>query len=74
MRDNTSLLGVRDLRPAELADRLERLPVRVAQGVLNRLPVASVAAIVTELEPRDSAMLLEQFTNDQLIRNHAVGS
>jgi len=67
MRDNTSLLGVRDLRPADLADRLERLPVRVAQGVLNRLPLASVAAIVTELEPRDAAILLEHFTNDQLV-------
>ena len=67
MKDNTTnISGLHELRPADWADRLERLPVASAQELLKGLPASKVAAILSELPPETAVHLLEQFPVDQI--------
>jgi len=67
MKDNTTnISGLHKLRPADWADRLERLPVASAQELLKGLPAPTVAAILSELPPETAVHLLKQFPVDQI--------
>lgn len=67
MKDNTTnISGSHELRPADWADRLERLPVASAQELLKGLPAPTVTAILSELPPETAVPLLEQFSVDQV--------
>jgi len=55
-----------NLQPADLADRLERLPVEDAREVLKHLPATRVAPILSELTSRDAVHLIEEFPDDQI--------
>ena len=54
------------LHPADLADRLQRLPPDEAREVLTRLPSALAAAALAELEPEKSAELLSELSAEQV--------
>lgn len=54
------------LHPADLADRLQRLPVEEARDVLIRLPPPIAAAAISELDHEQAAELLAQFSSEQV--------
>ncbi|MEO5803503.1 MAG: magnesium transporter [Verrucomicrobiota bacterium] len=54
------------LHPADLADRLQRLPADEAREILTLLPPWVAAAAVSELEPEKSAELLSQLSSEQV--------
>ncbi len=62
----SELVNVESLPPADLADRLERLPIQSAKEVLGRLPPFQSAAVLAELETSYAAELLEGFSDDQI--------
>ena len=64
--DNINLHNVHELHPADLADRLERLPSDAAREILQRLPPAEGAVILAELHTDKSANLLEGFTGGRI--------
>lgn len=67
MKDTTTNISdSHELRPADWADRLERLPVASAQELLQGLPAPKVAAILSELPPETAVHLLEQFPVNQI--------
>ena len=67
MKDDTINLPSLDrLHPADLADRLERLPADEAREFLRQLPPAEGALILAELEPPKPARLLEDFTGGEI--------
>ena len=65
--DIINLHNVHELHPADLADHLERLSSVAAREVLQQLPPAEVAAILTELQTDRAANLLEGFTGGQIV-------
>ena len=67
MKDDTINLPSLDrLHPADLADRLERLPSDEAREFLRQLPPTEGAVILAELETTKSARLLEDFTGGEI--------
>lgn len=67
MKDETiNLQNIHELHPADLADRLERLPSDAAREILQQLPPADGALILAELETTKSAKLLEDFTGGEI--------
>jgi magnesium transporter len=67
MKDNTTnISGLHELRPADWAGRLERLPVASAQELLKGLPASKVASILSELPLETAVHLLEQFPVDPI--------
>lgn len=64
--ETTNLHSFAGLHPADLADRLERLPSDAAREILQRLPTADGAVILAELEATKSAKLLEDFTGGEI--------
>lgn len=54
------------LHPADLADRLERLPPNAAREVMQTLSPAEGVAILAELDPKEAGELLADFGSDQL--------
>ncbi len=67
MKDDTNAFSEAPaLHPADLADRLERLPRKAAQRVLRKLPPAEVAAILAELDPAKSARVLGGFMGREI--------
>jgi len=65
--DTTNLPNVDELHPADLADRLERLPSDAARQVLQQLPPTEGAVILTELHTDKAANLLEGLTGGQIV-------
>lgn len=59
--------NVESQQPADWADRLERLPAKTAQEILNKLPASEVAGILSELPPKDAVRLLECCSDVQII-------
>ncbi|HAV64642.1 MAG TPA: magnesium transporter [Verrucomicrobiales bacterium] len=55
------------LHPADLADRLQRMELDDAQGVLLSLPRRKAAAGLSEMEFEKAEELLESLTDEQLI-------
>lgn len=55
-----------NFHPADLADRLERLPADAAREMLRRLPPAEGAMILAELDTDKAANLLEGFTGVEI--------
>lgn len=53
-------------RPADLADRLERLPDEDAREIMRDLPVSEAAAVLAELHPEEAAQLLEGVRPSQI--------
>ena len=67
MKDDTiDLPSLDGLHPADLADRLERLPSDEAREFLRQRPPAEGAVILAELEPAKSVRLLEDFTGGEI--------
>jgi len=64
MMDNTTHLH--NIHPADLADRLERLPSNAAREILRQLPPAESAMILAELDIDKAANLLEGFTGGEI--------
>lgn len=54
------------LHAADLADRLQRLPVGEAREILARLPSPLAAAAISEMDHERSAELLSQFSAEQV--------
>ncbi|HEX5221336.1 MAG TPA: magnesium transporter [Verrucomicrobiae bacterium] len=67
MKDEITNPTVPDVRPADWADRLERLPAEEAEKILNGLPALTVAAIISELPSREAVRLLEPFPTDRIV-------
>ena len=68
MKDaTTNLSGLHELKAADWADRLERLPAEDAREILNGLPAPKVAAILSELPSKEAARLLEGFPEDRIV-------
>ncbi|MEO6035510.1 MAG: magnesium transporter, partial [Verrucomicrobiota bacterium] len=65
-RATASLEEYLQLHPADLADRLQRLPPDEARDILIRLPSALGAAAIAELEPEQSIELLSKFSAEQV--------
>jgi magnesium transporter len=55
------------LPPADMADRMERLPDETARELLLRLPASEVGAIISELDHEKAAELLRGFTTEEII-------
>lgn len=54
------------MHPADLADRLQRLPLSDAQALLSRFPPEKSAAALAEAEPENVAELVADFSPKQL--------
>jgi magnesium transporter len=54
------------LHPADLADRLQRLPVEEAREILIQLPPSLAAAAIAEFEHEQASELLAQFSAEQV--------
>lgn len=54
------------LHPADLADRLQRLPVEEAREILTQLPAPAAAAAIAELNHEQAAELLSELPSEQL--------
>jgi len=54
------------LHPADLADRLERLPSNAAREVMRKLSPAESAAILAEMDTKEAADLLADLERDQI--------
>ena len=52
--------------PADLADRMERLPEEAAREVLIRRSPAEIAAVISELETEKAADLIREFDGTKL--------
>lgn len=63
----TELQEVEYISPADLADRLERLPEDSAREMLLELPSAEAAGIIAELEKEKAAELLHGFETEKLV-------
>ena len=63
--DVSAMPSVCDMHPADLADRVERLPLDAAREVLKPLPAAEGAPILAELEIAKAAAILEGFQRVQ---------
>ncbi len=65
-RETISLEEYAQLHPADLADRLQRLPTDEAREILTLLPPWVASAVVAELEPEKSAELLSELSSEQV--------
>lgn len=54
------------LHPADLADRLQRLPVEEARRLLHQLPEARRADVIAELDRAEATELLRAFSSAEL--------
>ncbi len=61
-----SIAEYRQLHPADLADRLQRLPVEEARDIVVRLPSSIAAAAIAELEHEPSSELLSTLSSEQV--------
>lgn len=66
IRATKSFEEYQQLHPADLADRLQRLPVEEARDILIHLPPSLAAAAISELEHEKSAELLAGFSPEQV--------
>ena len=55
------------MHPADLADRLQRMPTEEARHILTELPVDAASAALAELEDEWIAGLLEEFPQSKLV-------
>lgn len=55
------------LHPADLADRLQRMPLKEARHILEKLPVENASAALTEVEDELLKELLEEFPQAKLV-------
>jgi magnesium transporter len=62
----TSIEEYLQLHPADVADRLQRLPVEEAREILTRLPSPVAAAAISELEHEQVSELLAGLPSEQL--------
>jgi magnesium transporter len=65
-RPRKSVEEYSQLHPADLADRLQRLPNEEAREVLTLLPLSIASAVVAELDPERSTELLSQLSSEQV--------
>lgn len=54
------------LHPADLADRLQRLPVEEARRILQQLPEGKRADVIAELDRAEATELLQAFSSAEL--------
>ena len=55
------------LHPADLADRLQRMPLKEARHILEKLPVENASAALTEVEDELLKEMLEDFPQAKLV-------
>ena len=55
------------LHPADLADRLQRMPLTEARSLLQELPTENASAALTEVEDELLAEMLEDFPQAKLV-------
>jgi magnesium transporter len=55
------------LHPADLADRLQRMPLKEARHILEKLPAENASAALTEVEDELLAEMLEGFPQAKLV-------
>jgi magnesium transporter len=55
------------LHPADLADRLQRMPLTEARSLLQELPTENASAALTEVEDELLAVMLEDFPQAKLV-------
>ena len=55
-----------ELHPADLADRLQRLPVEEARAILRQLPDEKAADVVAELDKEEATDLLAALTSTEV--------
>src|SRR5688500_8723671 len=68
MHENeTDWQEIANISPADLADRVERLPEEGARDLLMRLPPAGIAAVISELETEKAADLLRDLDGTELL-------
>ena len=67
MKPNTTHSSKLQLKVADWAERLERLPAEDARSILTELSVADVAEILSELPAKEAARLLEGFPDDRIV-------
>jgi magnesium transporter len=65
-RDTATIEEYQQIHPADLADRLQRLPVEEARDILIRLPRPTAAAAISELEHEKSSELLSGFSPERV--------
>ena len=58
----------RGLHPADLADRLQRLPIESAQAVFHQLEHALAAGALAEMEPDKAGELLQTLSTGQIVK------
>jgi magnesium transporter len=66
MEPNLSFEQYLGLHPADVADRLQRLPIEEARVILQRLPRRQAAAVISELEEEQARELLPGLSTEQL--------
>ena len=65
--DSVNLEELSKLHPADVADRLQRLPVEEAQKIVRHMPRSSAAQVLTELEKERFREVVEPFNTQELV-------